>query len=169
MTRLEPDSDHPSPASGDSHPTPARAEQTNAGKSNPQQRDTDASTGPRHSVAHCPICDGGLCSVRAFFDHSVVPNPLAANEPNIAEVSRKLSHGLVICDECEAIWLQPDIRGVHVYPDAQTPHCPVTGKPLYDWQTSRWATSEDVASLGWSDAINPSLTYDPSGDANSDA
>ncbi|EMI54286.1 hypothetical protein [Rhodopirellula sallentina] len=132
MTRIEPDS-HDSlsdPPGSDSRPGDHE--------------------GMRYSIGQCPICGGGLCTVRAFFDHE--------------NGSLKLTHGLVVCDECEAIWLQPDINGVHVYADSESPLCPVSGKPLYDPQFSRWATEADVASLNWSAAIDPSLTYDPRGE-----
>lgn len=107
----------------------------------------------RYSVAECPIYQAGLCSVRAFFEN------------DIASTSKKPSHGLVICDECEAIWFQPDVRGVHVYADSESPHCPITGDPLYDEQTSRWANPDDVLALGWADKIDHSLTHDPNSDA----
>lgn len=106
--------------------------------------------GLRYSVGQCPICGGGLCSIRAYFD-----------DENGGE---KLTHGLVVCDECEAIWLQPDTKGVHVYADSESPLCPVSGKPLYAPQYSRWANADDVAALNWSDAVDSSLTYDPRGD-----
>ncbi|MCM2372383.1 hypothetical protein [Aporhodopirellula aestuarii] len=107
----------------------------------------------RFCVGQCPICDGGLCTVRVFFD-----------DTGPDSTSEQISHGLVACDECEAIWLQPNTRGVHVYANSETPLCPVSGKPLYDNRFSRWANAADVASLGWSDAIDPALTHDPRGD-----
>lgn len=101
----------------------------------------------RHNVSSCPICGGGLCGVRAFFD-----------------ASSRLTHGLIVCDECEAIWLQPKTDGVHVYADPESPECPISGEGLYDRNVSRWANEEDVAALGWFGEINPALTFDPSGD-----
>ncbi|TWT97522.1 hypothetical protein Pla100_26760 [Neorhodopirellula pilleata] len=97
----------------------------------------------RHNVSSCPICGGGLCGVRAYFDASGV-----------------LTHGLVVCDECEAIWLQPDTGGVHVYADPESPRCPISGVELYHRGTSRWANEDDLASLGWSAAIASELTFE---------
>ena len=105
----------------------------------------------RCCISECPICDGGLCTVRVFFDDH-----------------NRLSHGLVICDECEAIWLQPNIRGVHVYTDSESPVSPVNGQPLFDRRRSRWANEADVAALGWTDHLNPKLSYQPGND-HSDA
>ncbi|SMP39174.1 hypothetical protein SAMN06265222_101266 [Neorhodopirellula lusitana] len=103
----------------------------------------------RHHVSACPICGGGLCGVRAYFDSP-----------------ESLSYGLVICDECEAIWLQPDTQGVHVYADAEAPVSPVNGLGLYDPTVSRWANAEDIQKLGWSASIDDSLTYDPNASAD---
>lgn len=100
----------------------------------------------RHNVSSCPICGGGLCGIRSFFDSDA-----------------SLSHGLVVCDECEAIWLQPDTRGVHVYADPESPVCPISGLGLYDSKVSRWANADDVAMLGWTEMIDPRLTFDPDG------
>lgn len=98
----------------------------------------------RHNISSCPVCGGGLCGIRAFFDQDAV-----------------LIHGLVVCDECEAIWLQPDTQGVHVYADPESPLCPLSGMGLYDSKVSRWANASDVAMLGWTDRIAHDLTFDP--------
>lgn len=101
-----------------------------------------ANAGVRLCVGKCPICGDGLCTVRSYFDDH-----------------HELSYGLVVCDECEAIWLQPDTGGPHVFPDAESPHSPIGGGSLYDPRHSRWATRDDVDALGWSDEIDPELTH----------
>ncbi|MCC9644251.1 hypothetical protein LOC71_18395 [Rhodopirellula sp. JC740] len=106
----------------------------------------DSKSNPRYSVGSCPICEQGLCSIRAC-----------------GLVNDRPTYGLVVCDECEAIWLQPDLNGVHVYADAENPKCPVDQSHLYRGN-SRWATPSDIDQLGWSDAVNPDLTYDPDSD-----
>ncbi|EGF27886.1 hypothetical protein RBWH47_01129 [Rhodopirellula baltica WH47] len=106
----------------------------------------DSNSDVRHSVGSCPICEQGLCSIRAC-----------------GLVDDKPSHGLVVCDECEAIWLQPNIQGVHIYADAETPKCPIDQSPLYQGN-NRWATLDDIDRLGWSDAVSPDLTYQPESD-----
>ncbi|MDA8743786.1 hypothetical protein N9N28_04035 [Rubripirellula amarantea] len=98
---------------------------------------------PRHSIDFCPICGGGLCGLRIY---GIGENSPANTPP----------HGLVICDECEAIWLEPDTSTVHVYPDLENPVSPVSGEPLWG-ETSRWATIEDIKQLGWLDAVNRDL------------
>jgi hypothetical protein len=65
-------------------------------------------------------------------------------------------HGLVVCDECEAIWLDPDVKSDHVYPNPTDSACPICCQPLWG-PTSRWANDEDVRALGWSDAVNHDL------------
>lgn len=105
--------------------------------------DPDPNT--RHHVATCPICEDGLCGVRVYLD----------DESNV-------THGLIVCDECEAIWLQPNVSGVHVYANSQSPLSPVSGQGLYDQSLSRWANRDDVAALGWSAAVKKELDWNPS-------
>lgn len=71
----------------------------------------------------------------------------------------QLSYGLVVCDECDAIWLQPDTQHPHIYPDPESPLSPVSGGSLYDPRHSRWATREDAEALGWSARIDPTLSH----------
>tara|TARA_R110002049_G_scaffold27321_2_gene94333 strand:- start:602448 stop:602747 length:300 start_codon:yes stop_codon:yes gene_type:complete len=65
-------------------------------------------------------------------------------------------HGLIVCDECEAIWLEPDTSTDHVYPSAEDAACPICALPLWGPQ-SRWATQADIEVLGWTHAVNPAL------------
>ncbi|WP_372895654.1 hypothetical protein [Stieleria sp.] len=100
--------------------------------------------GPIRSVAICPICDGGLCGVRICTgDDPTQPLP---------------DRGFVMCDECEAVWMDPDVQTEHHYVDAQDPECPVCHGGL--WTASRWADRQDVQRLGWSDAIDAGLDGD---------
>ncbi|TWT67351.1 HEAT repeat domain-containing protein [Allorhodopirellula solitaria] len=107
----------------------------------PEASSSQAGEATRLCVGKCPICHDGLCAVRVYL-----------NEQG------QLTHGLVVCDECDAIWTQPDLRSAHVYPDAESPQSPVSGQPLFDPEHSRWATGDDVAALGWSAQIDASLT-----------
>ena len=91
------------------------------------------------------------------------PKSSSASQPPLASQS----HGLVICDECEAIWLEPDISTVHQYPDLDFPVSPVTGAPLWG-KGSRWATHEEIEKLGWSQAVNPSLDLQPDPETDGD-
>ncbi len=93
---------------------------------------------PKHSIDYCPICGGGLCGIR------------------ICGLSDEHPHGLIVCDECEAIWTRPDVTSEHQYPDAEMQQCPICQNPLWGPQ-SRWATWDDCSELNWLDAINPAL------------
>ncbi|QDV43164.1 hypothetical protein Enr13x_30180 [Stieleria neptunia] len=98
-------------------------------------------SGPLHSIAICPICGGGLCGIRIC----------TGDDPTEPLTDR----GFVMCDECEAVWMQPDVQTEHRYVDAQNSACPVCQAGL--WTASRWADRADVQRLGWSDRIDASL------------
>lgn len=93
---------------------------------------------PLQCVDHCPICGDGLCGIR------------------ICGIDTNRPHGLLVCDECEAIWLQPDTSSEHRYGDPSSPRCPICEMPLWGEQ-SRWASLQDCRSLGWQEAIDPNL------------
>ncbi len=86
-----------------------------------------------------------MCGIRIY----------GVNQDNETEQTHS-PHGLIICDECEALWLEPDTSTPHQYPDLDNPVSPINGEPLWG-EHSRWATIEDVESLGWLEAINPAL------------
>ncbi len=118
---------------------------------------------PKHSIAFCPICGGGLCGIRICG---------VADEDRARTGSRTFSktgstepHGLIVCDECEAIWLEPDTSTPHQYLDLEDAMCPICGEALWGLQ-SRWATADDVDVLGWESAVNRdlNLTEDDLGD-----
>lgn len=114
-------------------------------------------TTPLHSIDFCPICGGGLCGIRIIESMSA-ENPESNKEiATDSETSSLLQpHGLVICDECEAIWLEPDVSTVHQYPDLENAASPVNGQPIWG-DGSRWASMEEIELLGWSEAVNPEL------------
>lgn len=66
-------------------------------------------------------------------------------------------HGLVVCDECEAIWQEPDTATEHVYPDAENARCPICEAALWG-PHSRWASRADCRVLGWEAAIDEDLS-----------
>ncbi|MDG2222524.1 MAG: hypothetical protein P8L85_14190 [Rubripirellula sp.] len=94
---------------------------------------------PLHSIGFCPVCGGGLCGVRLCGEES--------------------PHGLIVCDECEAIWLEPDLSAPHQYPSAQDAKCPICDLPLWG-ESSRWAGEADLKLLGWEDAIDRQLSQE---------
>ncbi len=95
---------------------------------------------PQHSIDYCPICGGGLCGIRICGTED--PQP----------------HGLVVCDECEAVWLEPDTLSEHQYLDPCDTRCPICHRPLWGSE-SRWATADDVAALGWQSAVDANLDH----------
>lgn len=106
---------------------------------------------PLHSVDSCPVCGGGLLGIRLCHGNVRQGGDLAS------------PHGLVICDECEAIWTEPDSQTAHQYPAAEDARCPICETQL--WNGSHWAGRDEVARLGWSEAVNSTLDV-PATDAS---
>ncbi len=105
---------------------------------------------PRHCVSICPICGGGLCGVR------VCGVSVPSTDESVETAEQPQPHGFVICDECEAIWQEPDVSTVHQYPSVTDPKCPICSEPLWG-QQGRWADAADLKALGWEAAIDHSL------------
>ncbi|MCA9140597.1 MAG: hypothetical protein KDB00_27685 [Planctomycetales bacterium] len=111
--------------------------------------DSAADSGPRasqtneplHAIATCPICGGGLCGIRIC----------TGDDPT--EVMPR--QGFVMCDECEAVWMEPDVRTQHIYVDPEQPRCPICRAGL--WAASRWATRDEIEMLGWTGAVESDL------------
>ncbi len=82
----------------------------------------------------CPKCEGGVCRVR------------------LCGVAAKQLHGMVLCDECEAMWTSPDLKAPPTYLDPENPTSARTGESIWD-ESNRWATVEDVCLLGWLDRL----------------
>ncbi len=128
---------------------------------------------PNHSISICPICGGGLCGIRVC-DGPIRIRPLAedceddecgAEDCETDERSQRRAaancrtrHGLIVCDECEAIWLSPDCQTDHLYTDPEFARCPVCGDALWG-ASSHWATADEVAGLGWERAIDRRLDF----------
>ncbi len=85
-------------------------------------------------AGNCPICDCGLRRVR------------------VCRSSDGRLHGYILCDECEALWLDPDPATPYRFPDPDAPRSPVVDAPLYGPQ-SRWASVDDVQELNWLDKV----------------
>ena len=65
-------------------------------------------------------------------------------------------HGLILCDECEAIWLEPDLSSKHLYVDPIESKCPVCNEDLWG-PHSRWANESDLETLGLTANVNREL------------
>ncbi|TWU56506.1 hypothetical protein Poly51_24170 [Rubripirellula tenax] len=108
---------------------------------------------PKHSINFCPICGGGLCGIRIC---GVAAKDSIDIENQFAKTGSTQPHGLIVCDECEAIWLEPDVNTAHQYPNIEDAKCPICQEALWGPQ-SRWADATDVETLEWEYAVNPDL------------
>lgn len=108
---------------------------------------------PKYSIDLCPICGGGLCGIRICGVQTRDKGAPIAQEYETA-------HGLIVCDECEAIWLEPDVTTDHQYPDSEDAACPICATHLWG-EGSRWADSADITALGWAEAVNHEYDTDP--------
>ncbi len=100
-------------------------------------------TSPWIHIGECPVCADGLCRVRC----------------SVTEDGMK--HLYAMCDECEAIWLEPSTSAKHQFPDPEDPLCPLTSIPLYG-SSSRWATTEDIQGTDWENEVVVDLPSDVS-------
>lgn len=94
---------------------------------------------PRHSIGSCPICGDGLCGIR------------------ILSGTDGQTYPLVICDECEATWTEPDLSRKPHFPDPENALSPVDGQALWG-SHSHWADLAECVACGWLDRIDPALT-----------
>ena len=64
---------------------------------------------------------------------------------------------IVLCDECEAYWMSPDVTQPHGFLDPESGR--VGGSGWYAWGShSRWAVSDEVTELGWDRPSGPITT-----------
>jgi hypothetical protein len=98
-------------------------------------------TVPWIHIGECPVCGNGLCRVRSGI------NPQGDSQL------------YALCDECEAIWIKPDLLGPVRFPDSEDPQCPISGQALYG-PYSRWATPEDVKGTEWESEVVIDLPVD---------
>ncbi len=103
---------------------------------------------PKHSIDFCPICGGGLCGIRIC--------GVASQQSETPSAGSNGPHGLVVCDECEAIWLDPDVSTAHQYPAAEDARCPICKEALWG-DSNHWADADDLKLLGWEFAVNHAL------------
>ena len=102
-------------------------------------------------IGECPLCVNGLCRLR------------------YCEDDHGAAHLFAMCDECEAIWLEPSTSAPAQFPDACEPLCPLCARPLYGPQ-AHWARSEEVLDLNWNEAAIfdlPSMEIGPNLDNSS--
>ena len=86
-------------------------------------------------VESCPICGDGLCRIR------------------ICVLNQRIS-GMVLCDECDAMWTDPSMkqRVLNTCADSD-PSCPSCGLSVWD-EKMHWANVGEVCMLGWFDQVH---------------
>lgn len=57
-----------------------------------------------------------------------------------------------MCDECDAVWRDKDLRDGPHFPTQPDLPCPGEGSSLRA-DPARWATIADATAVGWSDAV----------------
>ena len=140
--------------------------------------------GPEYCVSKCPFCGGGLCGIRicdvSVSDHvnsdscassmKEMHSSALLEENRLENTSRSRSqrkrHGYVICDQCFAMWTDPDTTTCHDYLSAVEPSCPVCNAGFENGLSSgtlssHWATWDEIKLLGWEHSISRSLGNTP--------
>jgi len=85
-------------------------------------------------VESCPVCGDGLCRIR------------------ICVTNQRLT-GLVLCDECEAMWTNPTMQErIPASSNESEPMCPSCDQSVWGNQ-AHWASIGEVCLLGWFDRI----------------
>lgn len=84
-------------------------------------------------IGECPVCVDGLCRVRC------------------CESEQGEGHLYAMCDECEAIFLEPSTSSERSFPSAESPDCPICARPLYGPQ-AHWATAQELEHTDWNAA-----------------
>jgi hypothetical protein len=94
-------------------------------------------------IGECPVCVNGIVRVRTCHGGGE-------------------THLIAVCDECEAIWTDPDISNRRGFADAEKALCPICDQPLYGPQ-SHWSVPIDLQGTEWAAA---SILAWPSGDSD---
>jgi hypothetical protein len=55
---------------------------------------------------------------------------------------------IVLCEECDAIWLEPDLSGEPYFPEEHNMLCP-SGKGTIASPESYWANEAQIKAKGW--------------------
>jgi len=78
-------------------------------------------------VGTCPFCEQGSLGIR---------------------ICSKAGDAVILCDECDALWLSPELKGKPAFleePDLPCPYCPgnLTESPAC------WASMGEIIERGW--------------------
>lgn len=122
---------------------------------------SEASGNVRESWVHagsCPVCGDGLRRPRFCAD--------ALGE----------KHFYLLCDECEALWLDPDDASEQKYASMEDPMCPICSAEMYGnqagWVEEPDLQTEQLAGLAWSSrleitSIDQAVSAPPATDSSS--
>ena len=80
-------------------------------------------------VDQCPICEGGLRGFRTC----------------------PQGHIVVLCDECEAIWINPTDTSPQ-FSAPSTAVCPMCGSDLFD-NLAHWSDTQEIGAAGWRNSV----------------
>jgi hypothetical protein len=80
-------------------------------------------------VDQCPICEAGLRGFRTC----------------------PQGHVVVLCDECEAVWISPYGNGP-LFSAPPATHCPQCGSDLFD-SHAHWSDTQEIGAAGWQDSV----------------
>lgn len=98
-------------------------------------------------VGNCPCCDQGLLGIRICCEDEI---------------------GLIVCDECEAIWLEPARCTPAIFTEQPDSRCPRCDRPI--WQPpSHWAAADEVERLGWQREVVGEFPDESDDEISSDA
>ena len=83
-------------------------------------------------IGECPLCVNGLCRLR------------------YCEDDHGAAHLFAMCDECEALWIEPNTDSEKSFPAAVHPACPICGQDLYGLQ-AHWSLPQELTGTVWQD------------------
>ncbi|WP_298869096.1 hypothetical protein [uncultured Gimesia sp.] len=82
-------------------------------------------------IGTCPFCEQGNLGVR---------------------ICSKIEHTVILCDECDALWLSPEITEKPVFLEEPNLPCPNCLGNLTD-APARWSSLGEIFMRGWISAI----------------
>lgn len=82
-----------------------------------------------HHIGLCPACKQGVRGIRQCH-----------------------THGVIVCEECDAVWTAPEPADDYAFPQQPDLPCPICSRSLWG-EGTHWASEAEIAALGWSDRI----------------
>ncbi len=86
-------------------------------------------------VGFCAVCGEGTLGIR-----------MCAGQKG------ERQHGVVLCDECDAVWTTLDTSQAPVFPEQPDLPCPICSASLVR-HAAHWATAEEIDRLQWRHAV----------------